>query len=136
MFVVLILDHLQFLFESIDQEKNHDQIFTQRYLMRKINKIVKLRGKTLICVSHVNKGSEKDNNPLDLVIGSSSLVQAATNVIYIKNDEDGIRIQMPKSRYTKRRLASEELHIQYDSNLRVHVDDKITDERNDDLDKL
>lgn len=133
---VVILDHLQFLFESIDQDKTHDQIFTQRYLMRKINKIVKLRNKTLICVSHVNKGSEKDNNPLDLVIGSSSLVQAATNVIYIKNDEDGIRVQMPKSRYTKRRLASEELHIQYDSNLRVHADDKITDKEDNDLYQL
>lgn len=133
---VVFLDHLQFLFESIDQDKKTDPIFQQRYLMRKLNKIVKLRNKTLICVSHVNKGSEKDNNPLDLVIGSSSLVQAATNVIYIKNDEDGIRVQMPKSRYTKRRLASEELHIQYDNNLRVHEDDKITDEEDNELGKL
>lgn len=133
---VVIVDHLQFLFESIDEDKKHDTNFTQRYLMRKINKIVKTRGKTLICVSHVNKGSEKDNNPLDLVIGSSALVQAATNVIYIKNDEDGIRVQMPKSRYTKRRLASEEIHIQYDQNLRVSVDDCIKDEKSDDLDKL
>lgn len=133
---VVIIDHLQFLFESLDQDKNYDQIFTQRFLMRKMNKSVKIRNKTLICVSHVNKGSEKDNSPLDLVIGSSSLVQAATNVIYIKNDEDGIRVQMPKSRYTKRRLASEELHIQYDSNLRVSVDDSIDDGGNDDLDKL
>lgn len=132
---VVILDHLQFLFESIDQDKSHDQNFMQRYLMRKINKIVKTRNKTLICVSHVNKGSEKDNNPLDLVIGSSSLVQAATNVIYIKNDEDGIRVQMPKSRYTKRRLSSEEKHIRYDENLRLLVDDCV-EEGNNDLDKL
>lgn len=133
---VVIIDHLQFLFESIDQDKKHDQMFTQRFLMRKINKIVKLRNKTLICVSHVNKGSEKDNSPLDLVIGSSSLVQAATNLIYIKNDEDGIRVQMPKSRYTRRRMASEELHIQYDNNLRICIDDSINDEVNDDLDEL
>ena len=133
---IVFIDHLQFLFESIDQDKNRDQIFTQRYLMRKINKIVKLRGKTLVCVSHVNKGSEKDNSPLDLVIGSSSLVQAATNVVYIKNDEDGVRVQMPKSRYTRRRLASEELYIQFDTNLRVSADNKITDEDTDDLDQL
>ena len=133
---VVFLDHLQFLFESIDQDKKTDPIFQQRYLMRKLNKIVKLRNKTLICVSHVNKGSEKENNPLDLIIGSSALSQAATNVIYIKNDEDGIRVQMPKSRYTKRRLASEELYIQYDKNLRVHKEDRITDEGDNELAKL
>lgn len=113
---LVVLDHLQFLMESIDREKlKLDDNNLQRFLMRKLNRTMKLNHKTLVLVSHVNKRSEKDSDLLDMIIGSSAIVQASTKVIYLSRNKDGeLSIQLIKSRYTKRQ--EEPLPIVYDSN--------------------
>lgn len=123
---VVIIDHLQFLFESIERVGDlnlRDDNGMQRYIMRKLNRIAKLHQKTLICVSHVNKSSAETTDMLDMIIGSSALVQAATQVFFLQNKEGDLTLNMIKSRYTKKEY--DPLYITYDENLRLKVDDKI-----------
>ena len=82
--------------------------------MRKMNRTMKLNQKTLVLVSHVNKRSEKDSELLDMIIGSSSIVQAATKVIYLNKDvNNDLCMNLIKSRYTKRQ--DEPLTFEYDA---------------------
>lgn len=114
---LVVLDHLQFLIESIDRKElaKLDDNNLQRYLMRKMNRTMKLNQKTLVLVSHVNKRSEKDSELLDMIIGSSSIVQAATKVIYLNKDvNNDLCMNLIKSRYTKRQ--DEPLTFEYDMN--------------------
>lgn len=113
---LVVLDHLQFLIESIDRKElaKLDDNNLQRYLMRKMNRTMKLNQKTLVLVSHVNKRSEKDSELLDMIIGSSSIVQAATKVIYLNKDvNNDLCMNLIKSRYTKRQ--DEPLTFEYDA---------------------
>lgn len=111
---LVVLDHLQFLQESIDRNKlNLDDNNLSRYLMRKMNRMMKLNQKTLVLVSHVNKRSEKETELLDMIIGSSAIVQASTKVLYLSKDKNNdLNLQLIKSRYTKRR--DDPLVFEYD----------------------
>lgn len=113
---LVVLDHLQFLQESIDRNGlKVDENNLSRILMRKMNRMMKLNQKTLILVSHVNKRSEKDSELLDMIIGSSAIVQASTKVLYLSKDENNdLNLQLIKSRYTKRQ--DEPLVFEYDDN--------------------
>lgn len=113
---LVVLDHLQFLQESIDRNGlKVDENNLSRILMRKMNRMMKLNQKTLILVSHVNKRSEKDSELLDMIIGSSAIVQASTKVLYLSKDENNdLNLQLIKSRYTKRQ--DEPLIFEYDDN--------------------
>lgn len=120
---VIVLDHLQFLFESIDRTGDlslRDENSLQRFIMRKLNRITKLEKKTLICVSHVNKQNEESSDLLDMIVGSSALAQAATQIFYLSKLKTGeMTFQMIKSRYTKK--ENEPLYVEYDKNLRLKV---------------
>jgi len=120
---VIILDHLQFLFESIERTGDlslRDDNGMQRFIMRKLNRITKLEKKTLICVSHVNKQSEESGDLLDLIVGSSALAQAATQIFYLSKLKSGeLTMQMIKSRYTKK--ENEPLYIEFNDHLQLQV---------------
>lgn len=111
---LVVLDHLQFLQESLDRRNlNVDDNNLARVLMRKMNRMMKLNQKTLVLVSHVNKRSEKETDPLDMILGSSAIVQASTKVIYLTKDENHeLNMHLIKSRYTKRQ--DDPLIFEYD----------------------
>lgn len=98
---LILLDHLQFAFESAESIKGENEYIAQRIFMQKLNQLMKRVKKTIILVSHVNKtGGAKGMNQ---VVGSGAIVQAATKVIEVKQDSaaDTIQLNMRKSRFTK-----------------------------------
>lgn len=98
---LILLDHLQFAFESAESIKGENEYIAQRIFMQKLNQLMKRVKKTIILVSHVNKtGGAKGMNQ---VVGSGAIVQASTKVIEVKKDPspDTIQINMRKSRFTK-----------------------------------
>lgn len=99
---VILLDHLQFAFESAAAIKGENEYIAQRIFMQKLNQLMKRVKKTIILVSHVNKAN--GSKGMDKIVGSGSIAQAATKVIEVKDDRavDTIQINMRKSRFTKK----------------------------------
>lgn len=101
---MVILDHVQFLFEGTVTERQENEWNRQRIFMRKVNQLMKDCGKTLVIVSHVNKSGDK--NGLDKINGSSSIPQAATKVIMFYRDDSGKSLaHLLKTRFTPYRSA-------------------------------
>lgn len=100
---VILLDHLQFAFEGAESIKGENEYAAQRVFMQKLNQLMKEVKKTIILVSHVNKSHASKG--MGKIVGSGSIAQAGTKVIEISDDpmEDVLRLQMRKSRFTKRR---------------------------------
>lgn len=96
---VILLDHLQFAFEGAESIKGENEWAQQRVFMRDLNDLIKRLKKTIILVSHVNKGVGKG---MDKVQGSGAIAQAGTKVIEVTKDEDSqdLIIHMRKSRFT------------------------------------
>ena len=100
---LILLDHLQFAFENADSVRGENEYIAQRVFMQKLNQLMKKTKKTIILVSHVNKAAGAKG--MDKIVGSGSIAQAATKVIEIgeeKGQTDAIRIELRKSRFTKR----------------------------------
>lgn len=99
---LILLDHLQFAFESAEMAKQENEYIAQRVFMQKLNQMMKRVKKTIILVSHVNKANGAKG--MDKVVGSGAIVQAATKVIEIKEDsvDDTIQLNMRKSRFTRK----------------------------------
>lgn len=99
---IIFLDHLQFAFENADSVKGENEYIAQRIFMRKLNFLMKKVKKTIILVSHVNKAN--GSKGMNKIVGSGSIAQASTKVIEISDDkmEDVIRIELRKSRFTKK----------------------------------
>lgn len=99
---LILLDHLQFAFENAESVKGENEYIAQRVFMQKLNQLMKRVNKTIILVSHVNKMTGAKG--MDRIVGSGSIAQAATKVIEIADDdmEDVIRLDLKKSRFTKR----------------------------------
>ena len=100
---VVLLDHLQFLFEtvSIGQE---GEWRSQQVFMRKLNQLIKDVKKTVILVSHTNKGDSKGSSRIR---GSSGIAAAASKILEVQQNENSskpgaITITMRKSRFTAR----------------------------------
>lgn len=101
---VIMLDHLQFAFEGAEMAKQENEYIAQRIFMQKLNQMMKRVRKTIILISHVNKNSASKG--MGKIVGSGSIAQAATKVIEVGEDkhvEDGIRLWMRKTRFTKKR---------------------------------
>lgn len=96
---IILLDHLQFAFEGAESVKGENEWASQRVFMQALNEVVKRLKKTIILVSHINKGMGKG---MDKVQGSGALAQAGTKVIEVTKDEDSgdTVIRMRKSRFT------------------------------------
>lgn len=98
---LILLDHLQFAFEGAESIKGENEYIAQRIFMQKLNQLMKKVKKTIILVSHVNKGVGKG---MDKIVGSGAIAQASTKVIEVTESdlEDGILLHLRKSRFTKK----------------------------------
>lgn len=99
---LILLDHLQFAFESAESIRGENEYIAQRIFMQKLNQLMKRVKKTIILISHVNK--QHGAKGMNQIVGSGALAQAATKVIEVAEDDmlDVIRLQLRKSRFTKR----------------------------------
>lgn len=100
---LILLDHLQFLFENAEAIRGENEYINQRIFMQKLNQLVKRSGKTVILVSHQHKDNKSKG--MDKIVGSGSIAQAATKVIEVAEDTemiDHLWITMHKSRFTKK----------------------------------
>lgn len=95
---LILLDHLQFAFEGAEAIKGENEYIAQRVFMQKLNRIMKATNKTIILVSHVNKGLGKG---MDKIVGSGSIAQASTKVIEVAKDGKQTRLWLHKSRFTR-----------------------------------
>lgn len=97
---IILLDHLQFAFESAIGIKGENEYISQRIFVRKINYLVRKLNKTIILVSHVGKNNQSKG--MDRIIGSSGIAGSATKAIEIKRaDNPGlVHAQYWKSRFT------------------------------------
>lgn len=96
---VILLDHLQFAFESAMSIKGENEYISQRIFVRKINYLVRKLNKTIILVSHVGKNSQAKG--MGKILGSAGIAGSATKTIEVK--KDGANIMMVrywKSRFT------------------------------------
>lgn len=94
---IILLDHLQFAFEGAESIKGENEYIAQRIFMQKLNALVKNVNKTIILVSHVNKGIAKG---MDKIVGSGAIAQAATKVIEVSKKDVFTQIYLRKSRFT------------------------------------
>lgn len=118
---IVVVDPLQFIFEASVAEKGETEFNRQRLFMRKMNNIMKHTNKTLIIVSHTNKGGGgKDGKKgLDKIIGSSAVAQVSTKVLEIDRKEDGIQgVRLWKTRFTPYRFTGVQVRL---NNMRVET---------------
>lgn len=95
---VIILDHLQFAFESAIAIKGENEYISQRIFVRKINYLVRKLNKTIILVSHVGKNTQAKG--MDRIIGSSGIAGSATKTVEMKKDGEILLVRYWKSRFT------------------------------------
>ena len=98
-FDLVILDHIQFLFESTAKER--DEWVRQRIFIQKLNRVVKKHKKSLVIIAHVHKGAKNEGMELDAVTGSNSVPQVATKAFGIWRQDGDLYLKMTKSRYSK-----------------------------------
>lgn len=101
---IVAIDPIQFIFEASVAEKGETEFNRQRLFMRQMNNVLKKKNKTLILVSHTNKGGnqkERKDAGMFKIIGSSAIAQVSTKVLEIGRNSDGVRgVQLWKSRFT------------------------------------
>lgn len=118
---IVVVDPLQFIFEASVAEKGETEFNRQRLFMRKMNNIMKHTNKTLIIVSHTNKGggSKDGKKGLDKIIGSSAVAQVSTKVLEIDRKEDGTQgVRLWKTRFTPYRFTGVQVRL---NNMRVET---------------
>lgn len=112
---IIVVDVIQFIYESSVTEKGETEFNRQRLFMRQMNNIMKRTNKTLILVSHTSKGQGKagTNQGLDRIMGSSAIAQVSTKVIEINRKDDGIQgIRLWKSRFTPYRHCGIQIRVE------------------------
>lgn len=104
---VILLDHLQFTFESAISIKGENEYTAQRVFVRKLNYIMRKHNKTIVLVSHINKNSQAKG--MGKIIGSGGVAGSATKAIEIARvkDIDGqMEVTLHKTRHTPARFHS------------------------------
>lgn len=121
---IIILDHIQFLFEATANGSMDNEWVRQRTFVQEINRIVKKYKKTIVLISHIKKGADMS---LDSTTGSNSIPQVATKAIAIyRNESRQLCLRQEKSRYTKPYF--EEIPIKFE-NFRLCYDDNINEQK-------
>lgn len=106
---IILLDHLQFAFDSADSIKGETEIVAQRVFMKKLNILVTRCNGTVIVVSHINKGSEKG---LSKVQGSHAIVEIPTKVVEVSLTDGGqMQLWLKKTRWTPKRFKPYDIDI-------------------------
>lgn len=98
---IILLDHLQFAFESAVGIKGENEYVGQRVFVRKLNYIVRKYKKTVILVSHINKNNTAKG--MGKIVGSGGIAGSATKVVEIRKDKDMPGLMLAtyhKSRFT------------------------------------
>lgn len=95
---IILLDHLQFAFESAISIKGENEYIAQRVFVRKVNYLVRKLNKTIILVSHVNKNTQAKG--MDKIIGSAGIAGSATKTIEVKREDNTMLVYYWKSRFT------------------------------------
>lgn len=100
---VILLDHLQFAFESAISLKGDNEYIAQRVFVRKINAIMtklaeKGVSKTIILVNHVNKNTTAKG--MGKIVGSAAIAGSATKVMEVYVDGTYKAVRLWKSRFT------------------------------------
>jgi len=95
---VLLLDPIQFAFESAVAIKGENEYISQRIFVRKINYLMRKLNKTIILVSHVGKNGQAKG--MDRIVGSSGIAASATKTIEVKKVYDDLLVRLHKSRFT------------------------------------
>lgn len=113
---IVVVDPLQFVFEASVDERADTEFNRQRKFMRQVNNLVKRssretgKGKTVILVSHTNKGKFED--AIDTIMGSGANKQVPTKIIQILRDDQGRRyLNMVKSRFTEHRIGMHQIEL-------------------------
>ena len=115
---VILIDPLQFIYESSFVDKGESEFNRQRLFMRDINAVMKKTNKVLIIVSHTNKSSKNDSPGLSHIMGSSAIAQVSTKVIEIGATKEGDRfIHCWKNRFAP--PTFDDLMIKLDG-MRIH----------------
>lgn len=110
---VVIIDPLQFVFEASVVERTETEFNRQRLFMRQVNNIMKRtcketgKSKTLVLVSHTNKG--KYENAIDTIMGSGANKQVPTKIIQLTRDETIRMVKLVKTRFTKYRVGAHQI---------------------------
>lgn len=102
---LILLDHIQYTFESAVGLKNENEYIAQRVFVRKLNYLIRKHNKTIILVSHINKSGQAKG--MGKIIGSGGIAGSATKVIEILRDKDSegmMRTMMWKTRHTASRF--------------------------------
>lgn len=118
---IVVIDPLQFIFEASVAERGEAEFNRQRLFMRRMNNVMKHTNKTLIIVSHTNKGDGRNSKVgLDKIIGSSAVAQVSTKAVEIGRDGDGLlHIQLWKNRFARPRFNPIQVTLK---NMRVKTD--------------
>lgn len=95
---ILLLDPLQFAFESAISIKGENEYISQRIFVRKVNYLMRKLNKTIILVSHVGKNSQARG--MDKIVGSSGIAASATKTIEVKKGDSAMLLRYWKSRFT------------------------------------
>lgn len=104
---IVVIDPLQFVFEASVDERPETEFNRQRKFMRQVNNLIKNacketgKSKTLILVSHTNKG--KFDNAIDTIMGSGANKQVPTKIIQVVREDNLRFLNMVKTRFTKYR---------------------------------
>ena len=119
---IIVIDPLQFIFEASVVEKSETEFNRQRLFMRQINNLIKRavkqsgRSKTIILVSHTNKG--KFDDAIDTIMGSGAIKQVPTKIVQVVRDKDGGRfLRLHKTRFTRHRIGNHEVTLDTQSML-------------------
>ena len=95
---IVLLDPIQFAFESAVAARTENEYIAQRIFVRKINYLMRKLNKTIILVSHVGKNTAAKG--MDRIIGSSGIAASATKTIEVKKDQGNMMVHFWKSRFT------------------------------------
>lgn len=122
---VVFIDPIQFVFEASVIDDGETEWNRQRVFMRRLNNIMKKTGKTLVFVSHTNKGGnfrDRAEMGMQKLQGSGALQQICTKVIEIGRTNDGLRhVRLWKTRFTRYRRIALQVSLD-DSCMRIGCD--------------
>lgn len=112
---LVVIDPLQFVFEASVDERPETEFNRQRKFMRQVNNLMKNacdktgKSKTLIIVSHTNKG--KFDNPIDTIMGSGANKQVPTKIIQIAREDNLRFLNLVKTRFTRFRPGRHQIQL-------------------------